>query len=183
MKCSTIQFHLGDAALVFYQKYKFESGKTQGVPIDQAKLVWDQLKRNLQNCFSGHETYESNEAKLRAIKWNPLSSESFFFSINLLDKLQIFDPARRVSKYIRQLPPDIARQMPRWLDSPLDDDDVFQQLKNLDNFHSSTMFGNTAECREYQNPLNNSRNSTNNKESEPYFSSRGSGSSLQHVEN
>jgi hypothetical protein len=132
MKFSTVQFHLDDAALAFFVKHKNGTARAQGVPKDKVVLDWTSLKKNLHNRFSGHETYESNEAKLRSIKWNLLSYESFFFSIsNLLDKPKIDNPARRVSNYIRQLPPDLARQMA--LSSPLDDDDVFQQLKNVIN--------------------------------------------------
>jgi hypothetical protein len=135
-KCHMLRFFLEGAAADFWESYTQFLARQQGVDKDQIVFNWQEVTKSLLNSFSGRESYEALEKQLRNIKFSPLGAEAFYFAIsNILDKMSIVDPTRRIQKYINLLPTEIARSLA--LSFPKNELDILLTLKKLDNYHRS----------------------------------------------
>jgi hypothetical protein len=135
-KCAMLRFYLQGAASEFYKKLIHTLAHTQGVPPENITYNWQELTQYLHNSFSGHESFEALDEKLRKIKLSTLGAEAFFFSVcNILDKLGITDTNRRIRKIINLLPTDIAHSFA--LSFPTTESDILFKLKHLDNYQRS----------------------------------------------
>jgi hypothetical protein len=89
---SNIQFHIYGITYSFFEKLFTVKASEQHVPRKQAIVKWFDIKNGLLSSLSGGETYESLEAKLRTIKWDPIACESYFFTVsNILDRMHVTD--------------------------------------------------------------------------------------------
>jgi hypothetical protein len=111
-KCHMLRFFLEGAAAEFWESNTQFLAKQQGVNTEQIVFNWQDVTKSLLHSFSGRESQEALEAQLRNINFSPLGAEAFYFAIsNILDKMSIFDPTRRIQKYINLLPTEIARSL------------------------------------------------------------------------
>jgi len=122
--------------------------------VDKIIIDWDDFSHsNLKLVFGDNETYDSLQTKLKAIRYNPLRFESFFYSVsNILDDMGISNVERRINAYIRQLPIDIARAIAAT--GPADENELYINLKSISRYYKSNVNEENTNVIEIENKGN-----------------------------